>query len=133
MKKIILLIVLGYSIAGIAQSKLERADKYFDEFKFEKAIALYHDLASESRKTSTHVIQRLADAHFNMSEYQNAKDWYVKLYAMQGQNVGEDFRRTESRAIQGYPTMEKASFSCGCLSAITTGCGFVFWTGGLEQ
>ena len=89
MKKIILLLVLGYSIAGIAQSKLERADKYFDEFKFEKAIAVYHDLAPESRKTSVHVIQRLADAHFNMSEYQNAKDWYVKLYAMQGQNVGE--------------------------------------------
>lgn len=89
MKKIILLIILGYSIAGLAQSKLDRADQYFDEFKFEKAIALYHDLASESRKTSTHVIQRLADAHFNMSEYQNAKDWYVKLYAMQGQNVGE--------------------------------------------
>ncbi len=89
MKKIILLLAISVSFGSFAQSKLKRADQFFNDFKFEKAIALYSDLASEKGKPSLHVIQRLADSYFNISEYQEAKNWYVKLYTIEGKNVGE--------------------------------------------
>lgn len=89
MKKAILLLAISISIGSFAQNKLDRADRFFDDFKFEKAISLYNDLAAEKQKPSLHVIQRLADSHFNMNEYQRAKDWYAKLYAIEGKNVGE--------------------------------------------
>ena len=69
MKHILLLITLSLSFAMVAQSKLERADRYFTEFKFDKAIPLYKDLASEKKKPSLHVIQHLADSYFNMNHY----------------------------------------------------------------
>ena len=72
-----------------AQGKEERADKYFADFEFDKAIKLYEDLASEKRRPSLHIIQQLADSYFNRNQYQNAKDWYVKLYEIQGKNEGE--------------------------------------------
>lgn len=90
MKKIVLLLSFCTCIVAMGQNKLERADKMFDDFKFEKAIELYQDLVTEKRKPSLHVIQRLADAHFNKSEYQEAKDWYVQLYAIEGTRMGEN-------------------------------------------
>lgn len=89
MKKAIFLIVVSISIGAFAQSKLDRADQFYKDFKFEKAIDLYQELADNKRKPSLHVVQRLADSYFNMSKYQQAKDWYLKLYAIQGKNVGE--------------------------------------------
>ena len=72
-----------------AQSKEERADKYFSEFEFDKAIELYEDLAAKKRRPPLHVIQRLADSYFNTNDYQAAKEWYVKLYEIEGKEVGE--------------------------------------------
>ena len=72
-----------------AQSKEERADKYFSEFEFDKAIGLYEDLAAKKRRPPLHVIQRLADSYFNTNDYQAAKEWYVKLYEIEGKEVGE--------------------------------------------
>lgn len=89
MKKTILFIAFCTVLQVSAQSKLERADELFHDFKFEKAIVLYKELASEKKRPSLHVIQRLADSHFNMSEYLEAKDWYAKLYAIEGKQVGE--------------------------------------------
>lgn len=89
MRKIILLVALCSYLGAVSQKKLERADELFNDFKFDKAIVLYKDLASEKSRPSLHVIQRLADSYFNMSEYQNAKEWYAKLYAIEGRNTGE--------------------------------------------
>ena len=89
MKKTILLIAFCSFISAMAQNKLERADELFNDFKFDKAIVLYKDLAAEKSSPSLHVVQRLADSYFNMSEYQKAKEWYAKLYASEGKNTGE--------------------------------------------
>ncbi len=89
MKKTILLIAFCSFIGTMAQNKLERADELFNDFKFDKAIVLYKDLAAEKSNPPLHVVQRLADSYFNMSEYQKAKEWYAKLYASEGKNTGE--------------------------------------------
>lgn len=90
MKKTIFLIAFCACIDLVAQSKLERADRFFKDFKFDRAIELYEDLASEKRRPSLHVVQRLADSHFNRSEYTEAKEWYAKLYAIEGKGMGEN-------------------------------------------
>ncbi|MEW2920940.1 OmpA family protein [Muricauda sp. ANG21] len=90
MKKVALLIAFCTCTAAVSQSKLERADQFFNDFEFDRAIELYQDLVSQKRKSSTHIIQRLADAHFNQSEYHKAKDWYVKLYTIEGKGMGEN-------------------------------------------
>ncbi len=73
----------------LAQSKEERADDFFKDFKFDKAIDLYKSLASEKKKPSLHIIQNLADSYFNINEYHNAKEWYSKLYKIQGKKIEE--------------------------------------------
>jgi len=90
MKKIILFLTLSVFTSVFPQSKLEKADQLFNDFKFEKAIVLYQDLAMRKSRPSVHVIQRLADSHFNRNEYQKAKDWYQKLYAIEGKRMGEN-------------------------------------------
>lgn len=89
MKKIILLFAMGACLMANSQSKEERADRLFTDFKFDKAIALYEDLAREKRRPSLNTIQKLADSYFNINRYQEAAQWYDKLYAIQGREVGE--------------------------------------------
>ena len=89
MKKILFILCLCFSIGVVAQSKEERADRYFKDFKFDNAIALYKDLATDKRKPSLHIIQRLADSYFNTNRYQEATSWYSRLYSIQGEQVGE--------------------------------------------
>ncbi|MDO6516398.1 OmpA family protein [Zobellia uliginosa] len=89
MKKIVLYIFMGTCLMVTAQSKEERANSYFEDFKFDKAIELYSDLAAEKKRPSLDVIQRLADSYFNMNRYQEAVKWYEKLYLIKGKEVGE--------------------------------------------
>lgn len=89
MKKILLYIFILSVTFSVAQSKEERADLYYSDFKFDEAINLYEDLASEKRRPSLQVIQRLADSYFNVNDYQSAKDWYSKLYSIKGKEIEE--------------------------------------------
>lgn len=91
MKNLVLLLaitIIPFSIE--AQSKQNRADDYFADFKFQKAITLYNDLATEKRRPSLQVVQRLADSHFNINEYREASKWYSRLYDVQGNRIGEN-------------------------------------------
>ena len=89
MKKSLFILSILFASLSVAQSKEDRADVYFEDFKFSEAIKLYSSVASEKRKPSLHVIQRLADSYFNINDYQNAKNWYSKLYSIKGKEVGE--------------------------------------------
>ena len=89
MKKILLYIIMGTCLTVSAQSKEDRANKYFADFKFDKAIGLYVELANEKRRPSLEIIQNLADSYFNMNRYQEAAKWYNKLYTSKGKEVGE--------------------------------------------
>ncbi|CAM4123221.1 OmpA family protein [Zobellia nedashkovskayae] len=89
MKKLVLYIFMGTCLMVTAQSKEEKANAYFEDFKFDKAIDLYSDLAAEKKRPSLDVIQHLADSYFNMNRYQEAVKWYEKLYSIKGKEVGE--------------------------------------------
>lgn len=82
------ILIFSFSLA-FSQNKEERANNYFEDFKFDKAIELYEDLASQKQKPSLHIIQRLADSYFNINDYHHAKDWYARLYSIQGKEIEE--------------------------------------------
>ncbi|MDB2606161.1 OmpA family protein [Zobellia sp.] len=89
MKKVVLYIFFGVCLTVSSQSKEEKANAYYEDYKFEKAIKLYSDLASGKKRPSLEVVQRLADSYFNMNRYQEAVIWYKKLYNIMGKEVGE--------------------------------------------
>ncbi|WP_419214187.1 OmpA family protein [Maribacter sp. X9] len=82
--------MLGAILALQAQTKEERANEYFKNFKFDKAISLYAQIVDKGKKSDVHVIQNLADSYFNRGEYSNAEKWYSKLYMLKGNEVGEN-------------------------------------------
>ena len=66
-------LVLGTVFMSYSQTKETRADEYFENFKYDKAISLYTDIATRNKKPDTRIIQNLADSYFNIGDYTNAK------------------------------------------------------------
>ena len=89
MKKIITILILNSIVALNAQSKKERADEYFTDFKFDKAIDLYLELQDTKHNKDGYISKRLADSYFNIVDYTNAANWYYKLYRTEDRQIGE--------------------------------------------
>ncbi|SDS87930.1 WD40-like Beta Propeller Repeat [Maribacter dokdonensis] len=83
-------LVFGAVFTSYSQTKETRANEYFENFKYDKAIELYTDIANRTRKPEISVIQNLADSYFNMGDYTNAEKWFSKLYVLKGNEVGEN-------------------------------------------
>ena len=82
------IIALGSFLMMQGQTKEARALTYFEDFKFDKAIELYSEIAQ--KRTDEEILQKLADSYFNIGNYTQAKDWYAKLYLLKGKDVGEN-------------------------------------------
>lgn len=83
-------LILGGLLKAYSQTKETRANDYFDNFKYDKAIALYIDIAGRNRKPDIDIVQNVADSYFNIGDYKNAEKWYSELYARKGNEVGEN-------------------------------------------
>ncbi|WP_299124795.1 OmpA family protein [uncultured Winogradskyella sp.] len=74
MKTRLLIITLIVSCSlSFSQTKL--ADKFFDNYSYEKAIELYEKAISKG-DNSVHVLTRLGDAYYNNSKSEKAAYWY---------------------------------------------------------
>ena len=73
-----------------SQTKETRANEYFENFKFDKAIELYTEIVDKNKKPDIDIIQNLADCYFNIGDYTNAEKWYSILYRLKGNEVGEN-------------------------------------------
>ncbi|WP_036152903.1 OmpA family protein [Maribacter forsetii] len=89
-KLLLTFLVLGSVCLSHSQTKETRANEYFANFKYDKAIALYTDIATKDKKPDVAIIQNLADSYFNMGDYTNAEKWYSKLYVLKGSEFGEN-------------------------------------------
>lgn len=58
-----------------ATSRIEKADKAFNELAYVKAAKLYEQLVRRT-KDSAAFAQRLGDSYFNLKEMSNAEKWY---------------------------------------------------------
>jgi outer membrane protein OmpA-like peptidoglycan-associated protein/tetratricopeptide (TPR) repeat protein len=89
-KLLVSFLVLGAIFTSYSQNKEARANEYFENFKYDQAIALYSDIAYRNKKPVEAVIQNLANSYFNIGDYTNAEEWYSILYTLKGKEVGEN-------------------------------------------
>ncbi|WP_400080005.1 OmpA family protein [Winogradskyella sp. R77965] len=71
-KLLVITLILSSSLS-FAQTKL--ADKFFENYSYEKAIELYTKALSKG-DNSAHVLTRLGDAYYNNSKSEKAAYWY---------------------------------------------------------
>ena len=71
-KLLVITLILSGSLS-FAQTKL--ADKFFDNYSYDKAIELYEKALSKG-DNSAHVLTRLGDAYYNNSKSEKAAYWY---------------------------------------------------------
>ncbi|MCL5246209.1 OmpA family protein [Cellulophaga sp. 20_2_10] len=108
MKKSLFILSILFASLSVAQSKEERANDFFDDFKFSEAIKVYTSITSEKKKPSLDVIQHLADSYFNINDYQNAEQWYSKLYGIKGKQIGESNLIKLVQSLKASMQVEKA-------------------------
>lgn len=95
MKNYILLITIlcSFSFNGNAQkAKLAAADKKYDNYAYIDAIKTYERVAQKGYK-SVDMFQKLGNAYYFNSDYQNAAKWYAELFAMNTELAPEYYYR----------------------------------------
>ena len=95
MKNYILLITIlcSFSFNGHAQkAKLAAADKKYDNYAYIDAIKTYERVAQKGYK-SVDMFQKLGNAYYFNSDYQNAAKWYAELFAMNTELTPEYYYR----------------------------------------
>ena len=80
--KLLAILIVHLSIMGLRsqESKLERADKKFDQLAYMDAMDIYLEVA-ESGHRSRELFQRLGDTYYFNSRYEDAAKWYGELFA----------------------------------------------------
>lgn len=95
MKNYLLLITIlcSFSFNGHAQkAKLAAADKKYDNYAYIDAIKTYERVAEKGYK-SVDMFQKLGNAYYFNSDYQNAAKWYTELFAMNTELTPEYYYR----------------------------------------
>lgn len=95
MKNYILIITIlcSFSFNGHAQkAKLAAADKKYDNYAYIDAIKTYERVAQKGYK-SVDMFQKLGNAYYFNSDYQNAAKWYAELFAMNTELTPEYYYR----------------------------------------
>ncbi len=95
MKNYLLLITIlcSFSFNGHAQkAKLAAADKKYDNYAYIDAIKTYERVAEKGYK-SVDMFQKLGNAYYFNSDYQNAAKWYAELFAMNTELTPEYYYR----------------------------------------
>jgi len=81
MKKIytiFLLIIMSSSMALAQNSKIKKADKYYDQLKYTQAIDAYMRLLKKGENT-VHVYQRLANSYYHINDTKQAETFYGRI------------------------------------------------------
>jgi hypothetical protein len=76
----ILLVLLATGAQGLAQqSKLDLAQKKYDQLAYSESIKIYADLAKDGYK-SKELLENLANAYYYKADFVPAKQWYDSLF-----------------------------------------------------
>ncbi|MFY8186988.1 MAG: hypothetical protein ACOVLC_03430 [Flavobacterium sp.] len=79
MNQITLISLLLIAFTGFGQTTTPtKADKLFDDYKFNLAIKEYLNLSKSKRADSTYIQTRLADCYYQLYNYEQAIVWYSK-------------------------------------------------------
>ncbi|MFP2996275.1 OmpA family protein [Spongiivirga sp. MCCC 1A20706] len=112
MKKYIslLLVVLSTGQLIAQSSKVEKGDRSYKAYDYQKAIDLYKDQVEGEVGTENEVIEKIANAYYFNADFVNAEEWYRKLTSNASVDVNPEayYRFSQSlKANKKYSEADK--------------------------
>lgn len=103
-----LIIVNVFSFNSYAQqSKINSADKKYNNYAYVDAIKTYEKVATKGYK-SEDMFKKLGNAYYFNSDFQGAAKWYDELFAMNS-NVEPEYYYRYAQALKSTGDMDKAN------------------------
>ena len=101
-------IIGAFSFSSYAQqSKINAADKKYDNYAYVDAIKIYEKVTNKGYK-SEDMFKKLGNAYYFNSDFQNAAKWYGELFAMNPNPEPEYFFRY-AQSLKSTGDMAKAN------------------------
>lgn len=104
--KLLLVILLGITLCGFSQ-RVYDADKLFDGFSYLKAAEIYN-IIYEKGNNSKHVLQRLGDCHYNISNTEEAEFFYEALLKKYSDDIEKTYFFKYFQTLKGNGKYKKA-------------------------
>ncbi len=105
--KIVSILFFGlFALNVAAQSGINKADKNYDRFAYIDAIKTYERIAQKGYK-SADLFQKLGNAYYFNSDFENAAKWYGELFAMGGEIEPEYYYRY-AQSLKSVKQYDKA-------------------------
>lgn len=96
-----LAILLFICTAALAQQKLKKADRLFDEMAYVEAAEAYEEYINGGTEPSHETIGKIADTYYYIRNYEKAEKYYFILFlSARGMSDSQKFRYTQSLRIQ---------------------------------
>ncbi len=92
MNRKFLLIVLIIFTVNLSFSQIKKADRYFANAQYSKAIPLYEKAVKKPNAAQSESVIKLGDCYRILNEYKKAEDCYKKALALNGKPTSPDFR-----------------------------------------
>ena len=115
-KLLVITLILSSSLS-FAQTKL--ADKFFENYSYEKAIELYTKALSKG-DNNAHVLTRLGDSYYNNAQSEKAAYWYGKALKKH-KNIDAEFLYKYIQSLRSIGDYDEADIWFKELSAVQKG------------
>lgn len=90
--KLIAIFFLMSSSAILAQVGIAKANKQYEKYAYVDAIKTYERIAEKGFK-SVEIFQKLGNAYYFNSDFENASKWYGELFSLSGSKTPEYYYR----------------------------------------
>ncbi|MBU2996460.1 OmpA family protein [Cellulophaga baltica] len=105
---IILLCFLGVFQSTFAQKYgLKKASESFDNYSYAKAIETYEQLVSKGYE-SQEIYENLGDANYNNGDYEEASNWYGKLFDLKETTIGTEYYFRYAQSLKSVGDYKKS-------------------------
>ena len=108
MKKLYILSLLFCLTSVYSQSKLKKANNFFETLAYIDTAKAYGEYLEKEDKPSIKTIQNAADSYYYINDDRNALKWYEKLYQMQGESISDLYFFRYIQTLKGVTDYDKA-------------------------
>ncbi len=99
-RAIVLIHFILLSTLLFAQKRVERADEYFNEFDFIKAISLYEKIVKKD-SSNTYAMHQIGSAYRMIGKEDKASEWFGRVVALEPTNLEDRFLYALSMISKG--------------------------------
>lgn len=103
---VLLAFLLNIFLVDAQEVKIKKADKDYEQFAYVDAIKTYEKVAEKGYK-SVEVFQKLANAYYFQSQFEDAHKWYTELFAM-NQEVDAEYYFRYAQTLKSVGDYKKA-------------------------